>query len=297
MQILFAALALLYPTHAHAWGAVGHRTVAHVAEAKLSSDAQALVKNLLGKDSLADVANWADSLRSGDGYKQTIWYHFEKIPDGTSYLDNLKALPDWQKKKGGVVAAILLANKILRDGNRKAEQTDALKFLVHFVGDLHQPLHTGRPEDNGGVKVPIEWQGQSMSLHHLWDTGLLDSAHPDFLSGHDDEADSQAYAKFLLARTPQTPADPAMDVEGWLDESLALRAAAYDKLVDSNPKAYLARHAPEVDQRLYAAGVRLAQLLNDIAARARTPQLEQDLLSHLEAAQGAPLEQLISFKP
>lgn len=295
-SLSLSLLPLLIPLHAFAWGAIGHRTVAHVAEAQLGDPAKQLVHDLLGGQSLADVANWADSLRSGDGYKQTIWYHFEKIPDGTSYLDNLRNMPDWQKKKGGAVAAILLADRILRDPARRAEQPDALKFLVHFVGDLHQPLHTGRPEDNGGVKIPIQWMGQDMSLHHLWDTGLIETGHADFTRGQDDEAASRAYADFLLKRNPQLPAPTAMDVEGWLNESLALRAAAYDTLYSTDPQSYQARHLPEVDQRLYAAGARLGALLNAIAARELTPPNELGLVQKIESVLG-PLEQAISFHP
>jgi len=108
----FKSIPLLFclfflPLQASGWGPLGHWAIGTIADSNLSPDARALVEKLLGGQSLADVANWADSIRSGGNYSGSIWYHFEKIPDGVNYLDNLRALPPWQQRKGGLVAAIL----------------------------------------------------------------------------------------------------------------------------------------------------------------------------------------------
>ena len=235
-----------------------------------------MAARLLGEASLADVANWADAIRGGDDFDGSIWYHFEKIPDGAGYLDNLRALDPRQRQKGGLVAAILLADRTLRDeGASPAEQADALKFLVHCVGDIHQPLHTGRPPDKGGLDVAVTWFGTPMSLHKIWDSGLLATGHPEY-SGPTLTASEagEAYAEDLLRRFSERPANGEMDVEGWLNESLALRAAAYDPIYETDPENYQAQHVGEIDRQIYLAGIRLARMLNAIAAREPIPARE-----------------------
>ena len=249
-----------------------------------------MVERLLGGQSLADVANWADAIRGGDDFDGSIWYHFEKIPDGVGYLDNLKALEPWQRQKGGLVAAILLADRTLRDeGAASAEQADTLKFLVHLVGDLHQPLHTGRPPDKGGLDIPATWFGVPMSLHKIWDSGLLATGHPEY-SGTTVAGSKagKAFAEDLIRRFSEQPANDDMDVEGWLNESLALRAAAYDPIYETDQEAYQARHVGEIDRQIYLAGIRLAGMLNAIAAREPIPARETELWRQIEGILGDP---------
>jgi len=281
-KIFFAFLFL--PLQCLAWGPIGHCTVGLIAEANLTPQAKNAISKILGGQSLGDVANWADSLKSTGDYRQAIWYHFEKIPDNVKYLDNLNAQSAKQKTKGGVVAAILVANDTLRKTTATArEQTDALKFLVHFVGDIHQPLHTGRPEDNGGVKVDTVWFGMPMSLHKIWDSGMIGSGHGDiFTDSQPLNQVTQVYANYLVQKFSGTSVNTAMDVETWLNESLALRAAAYDKLYESDPVQYQKMHLPEIDLRIYSAGLRLAHMINDIYANSPVPKTEMNLWQDIE---------------
>ena len=127
--VLWLVLAL----PATAWGPLGHRTVAVLAEANLTPAARAYVVQRLGNVSMADVASWADSVTRDSRFPGSLWYHFEKIPDGRGYLDNLRTMPEAQRRKGGVVAAILVAERTLRDDRASAAaQRNALKFLIHF---------------------------------------------------------------------------------------------------------------------------------------------------------------------
>jgi hypothetical protein len=205
---IFAGLILLFSSQAFAWGGLGHRTVARIAERNLLPHTAAQVGKLLGDQTLDRVASWADDVRSQGTYRATVWYHFEKMSDGVSFLDSLRALPDWQQKKGGIVGAILMANEILRSNKATpAEKTDALKFLVHFVGDIHQPLHTGRPADNGGSKITVTWFGETTSLHHVWDTAMILTGHPDIVSLNElFEDSSDPYAEYLVERLGGTSA-------------------------------------------------------------------------------------------
>lgn len=257
-----------------------------------------MVDRLLGGQSLADVANWADRVRKEAKDAGTIWYHIEKIPDGVSYLDNLRAMEPQQRQKGGIVTAILVANATLRDPDAaSAEQSAALKFLVHCVGDIHQPLHTGRPADKGGLNIAVTWFGKPISLHRVWDSGLMLTGHPEFADPTlTSQATSAAYADYLIHRFSKRRVNDAMDVEGWLDESMALRAAAYDPIYNTDQAKYQARHLQEIDRRIYSAGIRLARLLNDIAAGKPVPAREIKLWNQIEGLLGDP-RQIIHFLP
>jgi hypothetical protein len=289
-------LSVLFPVQAFCWGIVGHRTIALVAETRLTPRAQAAVHRLLGNSNLVDVANWADAVRDSNTYRHTHSYHFETIGDHVKYLDYLKSQTPHEQKKSGTVAAILYANKVLRDPNASpASQTDALKFLVHFVGDIHQPLHSGRPGDVGGLTVPVSWYGAQISLHKLWDTTMITTGHRDILGSLWSEQASEAYAMYLVTR-PMTPSVDFKDVESWLNESLALRLTIYDPLYNTDSIKYQAQHLAEVDQRIYSAGVRLAAMLNGIYANEPIPVLDIQLQTGIESVSGS-LDQLINFLP
>jgi hypothetical protein len=280
----------LIPFQSLGWGTLGHRASGEIAESRLSPDAREWVEQRLGGQSLADVATWADSIRGGGDYAGSIWYHFEKIPDSVSYRDNLRSLEPRQQQKGGLVAAILLADLMLRDPEATpAAQTDALKFLVHLVGDIHQPLHTGRPPDKGGLDIAVAWFGEKMSLHKIWDSGLLATGHPEFAGpGMTMTQAGAAYAGMLKQRFSEQSANDEMDVEGWLDESLALRPAAYDPIYNTDPVEYQAGHIGEIDWQVYLAGIRLAHMLNAIASNDPVPAREAELWSQIEGILGDP---------
>ena len=283
---------------AEAWGPLGHRAIAVIAGENLTPDAKVFVENRLAGAAMADVASWADAVTKDPRYPGSIWYHFEKMPDGVGYLDNLRALPDWQRKKGGAVAAILAANDTLRDPQASLRaQTLALKFLIHLVSDIHQPLHTGRPEDKGGVSIKLKWFGTPMSLHRVWDSGLILTGHPDlFPPGISQRAAGAAYARYLDEHFAGQPVAPEMDVEGWLNESLALRSGAYEPPYLTDQEQYQARHLEEIDRQVYAAGLRLARMLNDIAAQKPIPIRETELRNHIEIVTG-DLQRYIRLRP
>ena len=287
---LAAWLVLVLP--AAAWGPLGHRTVAAIAETNLTPAAREFVAQRLENVAMADVASWADSVTRDPRFPGSIWYHFEKIPDGAGYLDNLRTMPEAQRRKGGVVAAILVADRMLRDERAPAAaRRDALKFLIHLVGDVHQPLHTGRPADKGGVSIKLAWFGEPMSLHRVWDSGLILAGHRDlFPPGTSQRAAGKAYAEYLRKKFARKPIDAGMDVVGWLNESLGIRPYAYEPGYRQDQKRYLNRHLAQVDGCIYAAGLRLARMLNDVAAGVPAPPRETELWGQIQSVLGDPCE-------
>jgi hypothetical protein len=249
------------PSRAFAWGSEGHRIVAEIAEQHLMPAIAKQVRDLLAIEnstSLADVANWADQIRRQR--PETASWHFVDIPIAA---DSYLAARDCS---GGncVVAKVEQFAATLHDSSRPAgERLEALKFLVHFVGDLHQPLHASDNDDRGGNEVHVRFLGRSTNLHAVWDTGILAPA----VNG-----DERSYA---LRLDPQiTPADTAAWQKGtpadWANESHAFAVTLiYGKLAHSGtlPDNYERAALPVAGQQLERAGIRLAALLNQAFAR------------------------------
>ncbi|MBB1088281.1 S1/P1 nuclease [Lysobacter sp. SG-8] len=175
-------LALLLATApAMAWGRLGHRLVAQLAWDGMTPAARAAALDLLQDEpdpSLAGVANWADELRANDpglGRRSASWHYVNLAEDGCHY-DVARDCP----RGNCVVAAIEAQAAILADPARPREdRVKALKFVVHFVGDVHQPLHAGFAHDKGGNTVQVNLDGRGSNLHALWDSGLLEQAGRD----------------------------------------------------------------------------------------------------------------------
>lgn len=295
---LALAVALSLPIKGFSWGAIGHQTIGTIAESRLTPEAAKQVKAILGSQSLANVSTWADGVRGSKKYRQTSGYHYEKMSDHQHYLEYLQRLPKSDLRRGDVTMAILHAHNILRDGSApKAELADALKFLVHFVGDLHQPMHAGRAEDKGGNKVSVNWMGRKSNLHQVWDSGMMYTGHADIMSeGRSLVSSGHAYANYLEKNLGQTPIENDMDVEEWLDESVAMFPSAYDSALHNDQEAYQAEHLPVIDLRLFSAGLRLAEMLNDIYAKEPVPKKSAEFLKAIEAIVGK-ISDLISFAP
>ena len=187
---------------AHAWGPTGHRVVAEIAQRHLTPIAQARVSRLLGGRSLADVANWPDELRSDARFDKYKLLHFATVPNGVASYRDAKKAPC-----GDIVVAIDALIAFLRTGSREAlysvkalsdksdgtgegacnpVETDpitpdtALRFLVHLMGDLHQPLHIGGT-DLGGNAVSVNWMDRwKTNLHSTWDDEMVDFERLDY---------------------------------------------------------------------------------------------------------------------
>jgi hypothetical protein len=247
-------LALVFaPALAHAWGPEGHRIVAQLAEQQLSPAAHAQVQRLLastGNRSLADIATWADDLRDDRSQRAlgraTSSLHFVNFTSSTCHYDPPRDCP------GGrcVVAAIESYARILGDRSRPDwERAVALRFVVHFVADVHQPLHAGYRRDHGGNRYQVQWNGRGTNLHAIWDTPVLSSRSLGW----------RAYAT-QLAREP-LPAARGTPAQ-WAEESC--RATRDDNIYPRDHRidaAYLMRVRPLAEQRVREAAIRLADLL------------------------------------
>ncbi len=180
MRAVFLAIAVLLFAHssqALSWGADGHSVVAEIAERRLSAEARAEVEELLGPGvSLASISSWADDVRSER--RETSNWHFVDMPLAETQYDPAKYCKKNEKRGDCVIAAIGCARRELACTTIPTQRAEALKFLVHFVGDLHQPLHTMEEERGGnGFDVIADFPSlidmelaMATNLHVIWDS-------------------------------------------------------------------------------------------------------------------------------
>ena len=253
---LFALI--LLPSTGLAWGRLGHRIVGELAEMQLSPAARTEVQRLLAGEpepTLAGVSYWADDLRASNPSvaRRTSRWHYLNFPRGDCHYVPPRDCPDGQC----VVAAINRNFLALSDRQRPdAERTEALKYLVHFVADVHQPLHAGFGDDRGGNDYQLNVLNTATNLHAVWDTRILEQRR----------LDATAYAQVLSRQSPlafdaSNRSDrPAVE---WAEQSCALVAAP-----DFYPpkgrldEAYLQNHQVIAERRLRQAGARLAKMIN-----------------------------------
>ncbi|MEL1266016.1 S1/P1 nuclease [Pseudoxanthomonas putridarboris] len=258
-RILFflLAAALLLPTPAHAWGALGHRLVASLAWDDLTPETRRQIDDLLAGEAvptLAGIANWADELRDNDpdlGRKTSRW-HYVNIGEHDCVYDLPRDCP------GGncVVEAIRAQAAILADpGKPRGERVRALKFVVHFVGDVHQPLHAGYARDKGGNEVQVNWNGTGTNLHSLWDSRMLASTKRD-------EASYLAYLRTLPRPDADRIALPPPSAR-WAEQSCrVVRQPGFYPPRARLDQAYVDRYLPVAERQLRAGGAALAGVLN-----------------------------------
>lgn len=245
------------------WGFLGHQTIGSIAENHLTPQAKASVRALLGSQSLADVASWADEVRSSDpAYRRTASWHYINVPLGLSF-DQFKQQVTGSDQPN-VYTALIQQEAILKDPASTPDQkVVALKFIVHFVGDIHQPMHVSRAEDKGGNTIQVRFNGKGMNLHSLWDSGLLER------DGLNAQQLSAAYDHATTTEIKQWQSTPMIN---WAWESYQISTQLYQEIdgmksrtLDDN---YYDRHIAVVQSRILKAGIRLACVLNRIFAEA-----------------------------
>src|SRR5690348_13493865 len=173
--LAIATLALI-PSPAFAWGKTGHRVVAAIADTQLSGLARAHVREILGgAESLDEAANWPDEMRSAPS---EFW---QKTATPWHYVTLNGDVYEHAPPEGDALQALNHFRSVLRDPKAKlADKQLALRFIVHLVGDLHQPLHVGKCCDKGGNDVKVAWFGKPANLHAVWDSQLVDDEQLSF---------------------------------------------------------------------------------------------------------------------
>lgn len=253
-----AAIVLLCATlPIYAWGPEGHDLIARIAEAQLTPEAHAKVDAILGPGAtMVSIANWADSIRRERA--PTGPWHYIDIPIDKPHRDMARDCP----KGDCVVQKIEDFEAVLRDPNAPpAARREALMFVIHFIGDMHQPLHSSDDNDQGGNAKHVVFEGRNTNLHSLWDSGLLrqmgteDALFPKW------SAESARHAKKWSNGS----------VEDWAEQShrdaVKIVYGRLPKIGGEGPPyaidaAYEKKADPLIRQQIEKAGARLARALN-----------------------------------
>lgn len=252
----FAALSLLWASDALAWGRGGHRGVCLTAWAQMTEPTRAAVLELLEietADQFAESCYWADEVRPKR--PQTGPWHYINIPEDARSIDLERDCP---LPASCVVREVERQTEILKSAVPKAERAEALKFLAHFIGDLHQPLHVGFKEDRGGNEIALTFLGRKTNMHALWDWGLLEAPPP--------EPDlSYPHVKAALHGLARSRWKSGT-VHDWAQETLWLMRSPATGYV-GNPgglefgEVYLTQNYRVAHEQVEKAGVRLASYL------------------------------------
>jgi hypothetical protein len=234
------------------WGQNGHRATGKIAENHLNKRAKKRIDKLLNGQSLAFVSTYADEIKSDSAYRKYYSWHYVNMDLEESYADATK------NPKGDIVTGINKCIKVLKDNNSSEEDKSFhLKMLVHFVGDLHQPMHIGQKEDKGGNAIQVEWFGKETNLHAVWDTKMIENWNMSYLELADNAKD---------VSKKQIAAIEAGTLIEWVDETHELTKKIYKSAeVGENLRyRYSYDYFGIVRDQLQIGGIRLAKILNDI---------------------------------
>lgn len=244
---------LFFGVTAYSFDAVGHRIIADIAYQNLHRKAQKQVDKILGKHGIVFESSWADEVRSDKKYAYSYQWHYQNLDDHLAESDIKMLLANPSAKGEHLFFALdSLIHRLIKDKN----DAEALKFLVHFVGDMHQPMHLGRKEDLGGNKVETKWFGRTINIHSLWDSHMIDFKKMSY----------SEYSNYLQDKyAPKKNEFKKYSILLSVEASYTLRNEIYNyDTNDKNNYHYTYLFSDKLDEMLYRGGMQLANVLNTI---------------------------------
>lgn len=240
---------LLASTMLFGWGKTGHRVIGLIAEENLSPKAIEQITLLLGHSDLARIANWADEIKSDPAWDHSHDWHYCTILEGKGY--------EGPEAGGRAVQKVTEFSKLIKAGKLgKKDHTDVLRFIVHIVGDLHQPLHVGNGKDRGGNQVDVKWFGDETNLHRVWDSHLVENMQYSY---------TECAQQIQLGMTQEDKndfLDP--NIISFINETRSLHEHVYD-IGDGNLSwKYIYANRERMEDQLRKGGYHLAAVLNSI---------------------------------
>ncbi|MEH6304967.1 S1/P1 nuclease [Olivibacter sp. CPCC 100613] len=242
---------------AFAWGLTGHRVVAALADQHLNKRAKKNIQKILGNESLAMAANWPDFIKSDPSFNYLGSWHYVNFKSGLTFEQLSQQLHN-DTTANAYNKLIMLIDQLKHQHDLdQATKILYLRLIIHIVGDIHQPMHTGRFEDLGGNKIKLYWFNTPTNLHRIWDEQLIDFQQLSFTE----------YTKAINFSTKKEQAAwQNSSMENWLYESYQISESLY---ADIHPEEKLSyrynfEHINTLNQQLLKGGIRLAKILNDL---------------------------------
>jgi S1/P1 Nuclease len=249
-KTLLHIILCLVSIQSFAWGPTGHRVTGYIAEQYLNAKAKSKIREILGQESLWMVSTWMDDIRSDSTYNYTADWHWVTVQNGMTYEQSVK------NPHGDVIMTI---ERLIRELKSRqlshGKEIEALKMLIHLIGDIHQPLHVGCCDDQGGNKVKVKWFRNESNIHRVWDSDMIDDTKLSFTE-----------LSQTLIRPDKTMVSnwQRNSISDWFTESMGYRTSLYE-IGDGNlGYKYSYKHLAEVKIRLMQGGIRLAGVLNQI---------------------------------
>lgn len=248
---------LLITQFSFAWGTNGHRIIAEIAERHLTKKAKKNIKKIYGDQKLAYWANWPDFIKSNPDFDFASSWHYVNIPGNLNYDDFLFAM-EQSSDDNMYKRALILIDELKNDKNLSAlEKQQKLSFLIHIIGDSHQPMHVGRAEDLGGNKITVDWFGKRTNIHSVWDSSLVDYEKYSYTE-YCDVLDIKSKAENVKLSEKE--------YVDWIFETYQLSNNIYKEVQIDDKLGYKYHYLNKenVEAQLLKGGLRLAKVLNEI---------------------------------
>ena len=254
MRICFSIALLFLPLQLFAWGGKAHDIIAYIAGQNLTPKTKTEVARLLKGETLVYYAMWLDNIRSDTTYNYTATWHYANVDEEQTYETMPKA------ETGDVLTATGLAmQKITSKTENDSIKAMYLKFLIHLIGEIHCPMHAGRATDRGGNDYPVIWFRDTINLHSLWDSHLLERAR------------SWSYTEWAVNLTASVAPTDISRIQRetpkeWFAETVALADYVYKNTPQNQNLGfrYIYENSHILEQQLRYGGYRLAYVLNTI---------------------------------
>lgn len=250
--ITFLVFLVAFTAQADDWGKTGHRATGAIAEQYLNKKARKAIAQLLDGESLALVSTYADDIKSDTLYRAYGPQHYVNVPFDKTYDTHPHS------EKGDIIQAIDHCIATLKsDTATKDEKAFQLRLLVHFIGDLHQPLHTGISEDKGGNDFQVRWYRDGTNLHRVWDTQMIESY-------------GMSYSELAMNMPQLSKKERKTIASGthrdWLEDSRIVVKDIYANTTVGQKLGYryMYDYSDVLKGQLQKGGVRLAALLNEV---------------------------------
>uniref|UniRef100_A0A5B7BDJ9 Aspergillus nuclease S1 n=1 Tax=Davidia involucrata TaxID=16924 RepID=A0A5B7BDJ9_DAVIN len=275
--LAFVSLLFVCPV-VHGWGVDGHLTICRIAQSRLSEAAADAVKKLLphsADNDLGSECSWADRVKFRYHWSSAL--HFIDTPDHLCTYQYNRDCKDENGVKDRCVAGAInnYTSQLLSYGSTASQYnlTEALLFLSHFMGDIHQPLHVGFTSDKGGNTIDVHWYTRKQVLHHVWDDNIIDTAEERFYDSNVDQLVNAIQKNITTEWADQTKtwetcsSNKTTCPDIYASESIKAACDwAYKGVTEGSvlEDDYFLSRLPTVNLRLAQGGVRLAATLNRI---------------------------------
>lgn len=254
--VFLLGLFFYLPSQTNAWGLLGHRIIGQIAESHLTPSAKNEIAKILGIETIAISSNWADFIKSDTSMSYLSPWHYIDMDGGLS-SDNFQSY----LKQDTATDAYTKLNFLIKELKNKSLPQDTksvyLKLLIHIVGDVHQPLHIGHHDDEGGNKIKVSWMNTPANLHQVWDYQLINYQQLSYTEYTDAINHTTKVQRAEWQKQP---------ISEWIYESYQIAQNIYDDIKPDDKLSYRYnyKYIDILNQQLLKGGIRLAGLLNEI---------------------------------